>query len=71
MYVIRILKSVFYNTYSKRRIKKSQLSYNLTVEIYVIVIMYPELDSNQHAVKHKPLKPACLPISPPGHIKQM
>jgi hypothetical protein len=29
----------------------------------------PELDSNQHTLRHYPLKVACLPISPPGHLK--
>ena len=28
----------------------------------------PELDSNQHTLRHYPLKVACLPISPPGQV---
>jgi hypothetical protein len=30
----------------------------------------PGTDSNRDALRHHPLKMACLPISPPGHLKQ-
>ena len=30
----------------------------------------PGLDSNQHTLRHTPLKRTCLPISPPGQVVQ-
>jgi hypothetical protein len=31
------------------------------------VLLCPDSDSNRDALRHHPLKMACLPVSPPGH----
>ncbi len=48
---------------------EAKVSFNSANLSYVRnVSLYRGRDSNSHAIKHRFLRPACLPIPPPGYL---
>ena len=52
--------------YSKLKVTNFRFIQSVILNLQFSIYLCPGLDSNQHTLRHYPLKVACLPMSPPG-----